>query len=577
MRWSQMFIPTLRQNPVGVDSASHRLLLRGGYIRQLMAGHYALLPLAVRVRSKVMTVIREEMNRIGGQEFLTPALHPAEVWQRSGRWESIGQEMFRFKDRRNADIALGMTHEEIFAWLAEELGSYRELPQLWYQLQTKFRDEPRPKAGLLRTREFTMKDAYSLDIDQAGLDRSFEANREAYSRIFARMGISAIQVEASSGIMGGSDSVEFMSACQAGEDDIVISAECGYAANVETATSPVPEPPERSPSPQPERFETPGVRTIEALAAPPYDAAAPRQIKTLVYVLDGTLTLVLLRGDHSLVEQKLADVTGTVDLRPAHPDEIREGLGALPGSLGAVGVTGLPVIADTALRGERDMVTGANADGFHLRHVDADRDITVNRWADLRRVGDGDPCPQCGNPLKLERAIEIGHIFKLGRRYTEAFGVTVPDAEGGERTVIMGSYGIGVERAMAAVVEAFHDEKGIAWPVSVAPFEVAVVPLVTGDDAATQTAEQIYKELLGAGIDVVLDDRNARAGAKLTDIELTGIPFRIAIGPRGLAEGVVELTSRASGETLKVPVDGASAHAATAVAAAKAELQPSTA
>jgi prolyl-tRNA synthetase len=572
-----MFIPTLRQNPVGVDSASHRLLLRGGYIRQLMAGHYALLPLAIRVRSKVMSIIREEMNRIGGQEFLTPAMHPAEVWQRSGRWDSIGQEMFRLKDRRGADIALGMTHEEIFAWLAEELDSYRELPQLWYQLQTKFRDEPRAKAGLLRTREFTMKDAYSFDIDEAGLDRSFEANREAYGRIFARMGISAIGVEASSGIMGGRDSVEFMSPATAGEDDIVTSPECGYAANVETATSPVPEPPERPPSPPPERFATPGVRTIDALAGPPYDAAAPRQIKTMVYVLDGALTLVLLRGDHSLMEQKLADLTGTVDLRPAHPEEIREALGALPGSLGAVGVTSLPVIADTALRGERDMVTGANADDFHLRHVDLDRDITVSRWADLRRAGDGDPCPRCGNPLKLQRAIEVGHIFKLGRKYAEAFGDTVIDADGRERTVIMGSYGIGVERAMAAIIEAFHDEKGIVWPVSVAPFEVAVVPLVTGDDATSQTAEQLYKELLGAGADVVLDDRSARAGAKLTDIELTGIPFRLAVGPRGLAEGMVELTTRESGETLRVPVDSAAAQAATAIASAKAGLQPTTA
>jgi prolyl-tRNA synthetase len=569
-----MFIPTLRENPVGVDSASHRLLLRGGYVRQLFAGHYALLPLGMRVRAKVMAIIREEMNRIGGQEFLTPAMHPAEIWQRSGRWESIGLEMFRLKDRRGADTALGMTHEEIFAWLAEELDSYRDLPQLWYQLQTKFRDEPRPKAGLLRTREFTMKDAYSFDIDESGLDRSFDANRAAYGRIFTRMGISAIQVEASSGIMGGSDSVEFMSPCEAGEDDIVTSA-CGYAANVETATSPVPDPPERPPSPPPERFATPGVRTIEALAAPPYDAAAPRQIKTLVYVLDGALTLVLLRGDHALEEQKLIDVTGTPEPRPAHPDEIRDALGALPGSLGAVGITDLPVIADTALRGERDMVTGANADDVHVRHVDIDRDITVTRWADLRRVRDGDPCPRCGQPLKLQRAIEVGHIFKLGRRYAEAFGVAVPDASGRERTVIMGSYGVGVERAMAAIIEAFHDEKGITWPVSVAPFEVAVVPLVSGDDATSQTAGQLYKELLGAGIDVVLDDRSARAGAKLTDIELTGIPFRLAVGPRGLADGMVEFTTRSSGETVKLPVDNASAHAATAIAAAKADLQPS--
>ena len=571
MRWTELFAPTLRENPGGADSASHRLLLRAGYIRQLMAGHYSLLPLAMRVRAKIIEVIREEMNRIGGQEFLLPAMHPAEVWQRSGRWTPMGEEMFRLRDRRGADLALGMTHEEIFTLLALELSSYRDLPQLWYQFQTKFRDEPRPKSGLLRVREFTMKDSYSFDLDEAGLDRSFELHHEAYSRIFERLAIPFIPVQASSGTMGGTVSTEFMAPCAAGEDDIVRCPNGDYAANVEKATSPVAPVEDPAEVPPVERFATPGVQTIADLEAAPYGVPGERQVKTLAYVLDGQLTLVLLRGDHALVEQKLVDQTGTTAIRPAHPDEVRAALGASPGSLGAVGVRELPVLADVALQGRRDMVTGANADGFHLRHVDVERDIGVTRWLDLRRVGDGDPCPCCGRPLELLRAIEIGHIFKLGRKFSEALGASVLDDQGKARTPIMGSYGIGVERALATIVEVHHDRAGIVWPFQVAPFQLAVVPLARGDARAAEVAEQLYEELAAGGVEVLIDDRPDHPGAKLTDVELVGIPYRLVVGPRGLAEGVVELTTRRTGDTVRVPVEEAVAHVGEVIANARAK------
>jgi len=571
MRWTQLFAPTLRENPGGADSASHRLLLRAGYIRQLMAGHYSLLPLAVRVRAKIIEVIREEMNRIGGQEFLLPAMHPAEVWQRSGRWDVMGEEMFRLRDRKGAELALGMTHEEIFTLLALELSSYRDLPQIWYQIQTKFRDEPRPKSGLLRVREFTMKDSYSFDLDEAGLDRSFDLHHEAYRRIFDRLAIPYVPVEASSGTMGGTVSTEFMAPAQAGEDDIVRCPNGDYAANVEKATSPVAPVDDPAEVPATERFATPGVQTIADLEAPPYGVPGERQVKTLTYVLDGQLTLVLLRGDHALVEQKLVDQTGAASIRPAHPDEVRAALGASPGSLGAVGVTDLPVIADAALQGRRDLVTGANEDGFHLRHVDVERDIGVTRWADLRRVGDGDPCPRCGQPLELLRAIEIGHIFKLGRKFSVALGASVLDDQGRARTPIMGSYGIGVERAMAAIVEVHHDEAGIVWPFQVAPFQLAVVPLARGDGRAAEVAERLYAELAAVGVEVLIDDRPDHPGAKLTDVELVGIPYRLVVGPRGLADGVVELTTRRTGETVRIPVDQAVAQVGEVIANARAK------
>jgi prolyl-tRNA synthetase len=567
MRWSQMHIPTLREDPADADAASHRLLVRGGYIRQLQAGHYSLLPLAVRVRAKVIGIIRQEMNRIGAQEVLLPTMHPAETWQRSGRWDTMADVMFRLTDHKGAVNVLAVTHEEIFAVLVKELSSHKQLPQAWYQFQTKFRDEPRPRAGLLRVREFTMKDSYSFDLDPAGLDVSFGKHRAAYFRIFERLGLPVIAVEASSGAMGGRDSTEFMCPSAAGEDLVAHCQNCGYAANVEKATSRLEAREDGPGLPAPERFDTPGVRTIEDLATG-YDAPADRQVKTLVYVVDGKLTLVLLRGDHALNEQKLMDATAAAAIRPAQPDEIKEALGALPGSLGAVEVTGLPVIADEALRGRRDMVTGANIDDKHLRGVDVERDITVGSWADLREVKAGEPCPQCGHPLELLTTIEVGHIFKLGYKFTKTFDVTVLDAEGKRVHPIMGSYGIGVERAMASVAERHHDDRGIVWPAAVAPFGVVVVVAQSEDPESARVGESLYEQLLAAGTEVIIDDRAERAGVKFRDAELTGIPLRLTVGKRGLAEGVVEVTRRETGETLKVSVADAVAHVQEALATA---------
>jgi prolyl-tRNA synthetase len=574
MRWSTMHIPTLREDPADAGAPSHRLLLRAGYIRQLMAGHFSMLLLGQRVRRKVIGIIREEMDRIGAQEILMPVMHPAELWLLSGRWELMGDELFKLKDRRGADLALGMTHEEVVSTLATELESYRELPQMWYQIQTKLRDEPRPKAGLMRTREFTMKDSYSFDLDAEGLDVSFRLHRDAYTRIFERLSIPAIPVEASSGTMGGSDSTEFICPAPSGEDLIVLCPECGYAANIEKATSQlaaVAFSTERNVDlATPEPFATPGVRTIEDLAAR-YQAPADHQIKTLVYFLDGVLTLVLLRGDHALNEQKLVDATGATSIRPAQPDEIREALGALPGSLGAVGVTDHPIVADEALRdetgrGRRGMYTGANVDDTHLRGVDVDRDISVGRWADLREVATGDACVNCGHGLEVERGIEVGHIFKLGYKYSDALDIRVSGPDGKSVRPTMGCYGIGVERAMATIVEVHYDDKGIIWPVAVAPFEVVVTVTQQDDPAVAEAGEEVYQTLADAGVDVILDDRPVRAGVKFADAELVGIPFRVTIGKRGLAAGTAELVGRATGSVVHVPLEDLTKHVREAIA-----------
>jgi prolyl-tRNA synthetase len=571
MRWSKMHIPTLRDDPADAGAPSHRLLLRGGYIRQLMAGHYSLLPIAQRVRLKVIEIIRQEMNGIGAQEILMPVMHPAELWQTSGRWEVMGDEMFRLKDRRGSDLALGMTHEEIVSTLATELDSYRELPQMWYQFQTKLRDEPRPKAGLMRTREFTMKDSYSFDLGWDELDVSFRAHRDAYARAFERLGIPAWQAQASNGTMGGSDSIEFVCPSPTGEDLVIHCPNCDYAANIEKATSrlaAVDDSAERTVVlAAPESFPTPGVRTIDDLATQ-YQAAADRQIKTLVYVLDGTLTLVLMRGDHALNEQKLVDATGAVTVRPAEPEEIRAALGALPGSLGAVGVSDHPIIGDEALRGRRGMTTGANIDDTHLRGVDVERDINVGQWADLREAAAGEGCINCGHDLEAERGIEVGHIFKLGYKFSNALGLSVSGPDGKPVKPIMGCYGIGVERAMAAIVEVHHDSKGIVWPAAVAPFEVDVVIAQQDNAEVAEAGERVYQALLAAGVEVIVDDRPVRAGVKFSDAELVGIPFRVTIGKRGLASGSAELTDRATGSTVSVPLDDLPKHVKEAVAQA---------
>ena len=569
MRWSQAFIPTLRDDPADAEAVSHRLLIRAGYIRQLMAGHYSMLPLGFRVRAKVMQIIREEIDAIGGQELLLPALHPREVWEKTGRAETMADILYTLEDGRGAELILGPTHEEIVATIAKELTSYKQLPQLWFQIQTKFRDEARPKSGLLRVREFAMKDSYSFDVDEAGLDEQFQNHHRAYTRVFERLGLPAVPVQASSGAMGGTESVEFIVASPAGEDDIAHCPACNYAANLERATSRLAEIEDEPGPDQPEVFPTPGVRTIEDLVHFEGGAAADRQIKTLVQYLDGEPALVLLRGDHDLQDQKLRDATGALDVRPAQPEEIRALLGADAGSLGAVGVTAVRIVADDALRGRSSMVTGANQDAHHLRGVAVKRDIAVSQWNDLRAVAAGEPCPVCGELLDVFRGIEVGHIFKQGQKYAEALGATVQDA-GGERVALhMGAYGIGVGRNMAAVVEVHHDELGIVWPVPVAPYEVVITVVKMDDDATVLAAENLYRQLIDAGVEVLIDDRDERPGVKFADAELIGVPYRVTVGPRGLADGSLELTERRSGESEPVALADAAAVVAGRVEAAR--------
>ena len=567
MRWSHAFIPTLRDDPADAEAVSHKLLVRAGFIRQLMSGVYSLLPVAFRVRAKIRKIIEEEIDRIGGQQFLLPAIHPAEIWQKSGRWDVMGDEMFRLKDRRGADLALGMTHEEVFTTLAAELTSYKQLPQLWYQIQTKLRDEPRPKSGVLRVREFTMKDSYTFDIDEAGLASQFDAHYGAYTRIFDRLGLDSIPVEASSGAMGGSGSVEFMVPSSAGEDLVAYSQECGYAANVERAFSRIDPIEDDAGLAAPEKFPTPGVRTIEALVSFEGGAPADRQIKTLVYVADGEPVLTLLRGDHPLQEQKLADHLAALALRPAQEDEIVELLGAHPGSLGGVGARDVRIVADLSLRGRRSMTTGANDDDFHFRGVDVERDIAVSEWVDLREVRAGEGCVECDGALDVFKAIEVGHIFKLGTKYSSALGATVLDENGQSRPIWMGSYGIGLERNMAAVIEVHNDDKGISWPIAVAPWHV-VITLVKLDEETVRAAEELYVALEHAGLDVLLDDRDERPGVKFNDAELIGIPLRLTVGPRGLADGIVEMSTRATGETERLDLAEAVAVISSLVEAA---------
>ncbi|HZI88067.1 MAG TPA: proline--tRNA ligase [Pyrinomonadaceae bacterium] len=568
MRWSQYFVPTLREDPADAEVISHKLLLRAGVIRQLSAGIYSYLPIGQRIAIKIVQILREEMNNIGGQEFYLPALHPAEVWKESGRWDAIGDEMFRLKDRKGGDMCLGMTHEEVFTTIARnELRSYKQLPQVWYQIQIKFRDEARPKSGLIRLRTFIMKDAYSFDIDEGGLDKSFEDQREAYKRIFTRAGIKFSIVEASSGAMGGSASNEFVARTDAGEDLIASCKNCGYAANLEKATSRLA-PISDLPGPEaPEEFPTPGVRTIEDLTTFPGGAKAENQIKSLVYVAtidnESTAALVLMRGDHQLHETKLADALGATAIRPAHAEEIRELLGAGAGSLGGVRAKenaqaanfDILIIADEGLRTRRNMTTGANKDDHHLRGVDIARDIQVDRWAELRTVASGESCPRCDRGvLEVFKAMEIGHIFKLGTKYSKSMGATVLTPEGKEVPIVMGSYGIGVERIMSAAIEQNHDADGIIWPKSLAPFDVVVTITNMKEDSLREAGEKLYKDLVRAGLEVLLDDREERAGVKFKDADLIGIPYRITVGKK-ITDGLVELFERRAKTTEDVRID----------------------
>ncbi len=565
MLWSRLFIPTLRDNPAEAEVASHQLLLRAGYIRQVAAGIYSYLFLAQRSLLKITQIVREEMDAIGAQEMLLPALNPAELWQESGRWDVMGDNMFRLKDRFQRDLCLGMTHEEVMTAIARgELRSYKQLPQIWYQIQTKFRDEPRPKSGLLRVRQFIMKDSYSFDMDAVGLDASYRKHYQAYCRIFERCGIEYVVVEAHSGAMGGSQSHEFMVESEAGEDFIVMCRNCGYSANREKAVSKasVPAIPDPEGDFSPEEFHTPGRKTIADVSE---FTGLPEtsQIKSLVLVADGKLMLVLLRGDHQLSETKFGSAVADPEFRPAHPAEILEAFGAGAGSLGPVGITRLPILADNALQGRINMIAGANKDDYHLRHVTPGEDFQAE-FKDLRQVEAGDKCAGCGAALEIRKTVEIGHIFKLGYRYSYSMGLRVLNAEGGEVTPIMGSYGIGIERILSAAIELYHDKDGMSLPPAIAPFSVVVTPVNISDADQRLAAQEIYQACLSAGLDALLDDRDERPGVKFKDADLIGVPFRITVGKK-LPAGLVELVERRGRKSEDVPVSEAAATVAARI------------
>ncbi len=554
MLWSKLFIPTLRETPAEAEVVSHQLLLRAGYIRQLSAGIYSYLFLAQRSLLKIQRIVRGEMDSIGAQEMMLPALNPAEIWQESGRWDIMGDNMFRLKDRFGRDLCLGMTHEEVVTAIARgELRSYKQLPQIWYQIQTKFRDEPRPKSGILRVRQFLMKDSYSFDLDQAGLDIAYDRHYHAYRRIFDRCGLEYLVVDAHSGAMGGSQSHEFMVASDAGEDLVTICKVCGYSANLEKAASVPAEPivadPEGDLAPEP--FHTPGRKTIADVAR---FTGLPEtsQMKSLVLVADGKPVLVMLRGDHQLSETKFAAIAGDPEFRPAVPAEIREWFGAEAGSLGPVGVKNMQILADRALLGRRNMIAGANRDDYHLRHVTMGEDFEAEVH-DLRQVAAGDRCTQCGGTLDVRKTVEIGHIFKLGYKYSESMGLRVLNADGKEITPIMGSYGIGIERILAAAIELYHDKDGMILPPSIAPFDVVVTPANISDPAQAEAAEMLHGECIALGLDTLLDDRDERPGVKFKDADLIGVPFRITIGKK-LAGGLVELVDRKTKQPVDVPL-----------------------
>jgi prolyl-tRNA synthetase len=549
MRWSQTLVPTLKETPADAEIVSHKLLLRAGLLRKLTGGLYTFLPLGLRALRKVEQIVREEMNRAGALEVLMPALQPPEIWQKSGRYESAKDVLFKVRDRAKKEWVLGPTHEEVITTVVStEINSYRQMPKNFYQIQTKFRDEIRPRFGLMRAKEFIMKDAYSFDATDDAAQVSYRKMYDAYARIFKRCGLKTIAVDADTGVMGGKFSHEFMVPAETGENEVVFCESCGYAANVEKAGSKA-----RGTASDPanngkaiEKFATPGIVTIEALAGAPHHVAADRQLKTLIYMVESKPALIMMRGDDQLNEAKLAGALGTPTFRPAEAAEIFEALGAHPGSLGAVGVTKFQVYADERLRGGNGMTTGANEDGFHFRNVSIERDITIHKWADLRTVSAGEPCLKCGQPVKVQRAIEVGHVFKLGTKYSEALGALFLDEAGKQQPAIMGCYGIGVTRTMQAVIEQSNDANGIVWPLSVAPYTVCITALnVAPESDVMKRAEQIYAELTQAGIDVILDDRNERPGVKFKDSELVGFPIRIGVGEKSLAKGEVEIKPRA--------------------------------
>ncbi|HEV2276137.1 MAG TPA: proline--tRNA ligase [Acidobacteriaceae bacterium] len=588
-RWSKLFIPTLREAPADAEVASHKFLLRAGYVRQLSAGIYSYLFMGQRSLNKIVKITREEMDRIG-QEFLLPALHPRELWEESGRWTGMGQNMFRLQDRKGAWLVLGMTHEEVMTDIArKELRSYKQLPQIWYQIQTKFRDEPRPKSGLLRVRQFIMKDSYSFDVDAAGLDESYRKHDEVYRRIFTRCGLNFVAVEADSGAMGGSQSQEFMVYSEAGEDLIASCSTCGYAANMEKAAARLAPVEDLAPgvNGSPELVHTPGQRTIEEVGDF-LNVEPVHQLKTMAYMAvvppanaggadDVRPVVVFLRGDHTLNEAKLAGLLpGVREIRPMQPEEIESVFRAPAGYLGPVGLDILPaspdgahsfaarqagsrvmVILDRAVENRANLIAGANQKEYHLRNVTPGRDFSPTMVADVRNVQEGEDCPVCpaapGSPMKVAKAVEIGHIFKLGYRYSETMGARVLDANGKEIMPIMGCYGIGMERILTSAIEQNHDQNGFWMPSAIAPFDVVVTVTNVSDPTLAATGEQVASLLESAGFDVLLDDRNERAGVKFKDADLVGIPYRVNVGKKA-AEGRLELVTRATASSQDVEI-----------------------
>jgi prolyl-tRNA synthetase len=574
-RWSRLFIPTLREAPADAEVASHKFLVRSGYIRQLGAGIYSYLFLGQRSIHKITAIVREEMDRIG-QEFLLPGIMPSEIWKESGRWTGMGQNMFRLQDRKGAELCLGMTHEEVVTDIArKELRSYKQLPQIWYQIQTKYRDEPRPKAGLLRVRTFIMKDSYSFDLDEAGLDVSYKKHDQAYRAIFTRCGLSFVAVEADSGAMGGSQSQEFMVYTDAGEDLIVSCPKCDYAANLEKATSrlePIKELASTGDG-KPELVHTPGKASI-ADVAEFFQISPAQDIKTVAYMAEvrngkevmWEPVVAFLRGDHSVNETKLAGLVKAGELRPMQPEELEKYINGPAGYLGPIGLKvskklgidwkdgdGVIVVLDKGLEGRENMVAGANKFDYHFRNVTPGRDFGWTLAADIRNANEGEGCPVCGSPLKIGKAVEVGHIFKLGLRYTDVMGSRVLDPNGKEVTPIMGCYGIGIERILTASIEQSNDANGFWLPRAIAPFDVVVTVTNISDSKLLAAGEEIAASLEAAGFDVLLDDRDERAGVKFKDADLIGIPYRVNVGKKA-AEGKVELVTRAAASSEDVAV-----------------------
>jgi len=557
LRVSEMLLPTLRETPAEAEIISHQLMVRAGYIRKAAAGVYTFLPLAWRVVKKIEAIVREEMDREGGQEIMMPIIQPAELWQESGRWNVYGPELFRLKDRHGRDFCLGPTHEEIITDLVRgEVSSYKQLPLLLYQVQNKYRDERRPRFGLMRGREFIMKDLYSFDRDEEGLEVSYRKMYNAYTRIFRRCGLKFRPVEADSGAIGGNDTHEFMVLADSGEALVVYcpNESCGYAANVERADSPpdINGPGEEARPVQ--TLETPGMRTVDEVTS--FLKISPKKlIKTLIYSTDRGMVAALVRGDRDVNEIKLMKVVGAINIELAAPEEVLRITGVQPGFAGPVGLSGVMVVADPEVEAISNAVSGSNKKDTHLVNVNPGRDFRPDRVADIRTVRAGDPCPQCGAALVEAKGIEVGQVFKLGTKYSTVLESTYLDEKGQSRPIVMGCYGIGVTRTMAAAIEQNHDQNGIIWPVSIAPFQVVVVPVSVKDSDQAGLAEKVYRMLTDAGLETVIDDRNERPGVKFKDADLVGYPVRVTVGSKAVASGEVELRLRTGGDTEMVPVN----------------------